>query len=63
MIFGFFKQDKKPDMADELKCIRMRNDARFKAVREKMQAEGKHMLSPSFKWVSADKWAADRGIF
>lgn len=57
MIFGFFKQDKKPDTADELKRIRMRNDARFKAVKERMQAEGKHMLSPSFKWTPSDKWA------
>ena len=62
MIFGFFKQDKKPDMADELKRIRMRNDARFKAVKERMQAEGKHMLSPSFKWETYDRWAEQRGI-
>lgn len=63
MIFNWFKQPKQADLSDELKRIRMRNDARFKAVKERMQAEGKHMLSPSFKWVSADKWAADRGIF
>lgn len=63
MIFNWFKQPKQADLSDELKRIRLRNDARFKAVREKMQSEGKHMLSPSFKWVSADKWAADRGIF
>lgn len=63
MIFNWFKQPKQADLSDELKRIRLRNEARFKAVREKMQAEGKHMLSPSFKWVSADKWAADRGIF
>ena len=57
MIFNWFKQPKQADLSDELKCIRMRNDARFKAVREKMQAEGKHMLSPSFKWTPSDKWA------
>lgn len=63
MIFNWFKQPKQADLSDELKRIRLRNEARFKAVKERMQAEGKHMLSPSFKWVSADKWAADRGIF
>ena len=62
MIFGFFKQEP-PAISEELKRIRIRNDARFKAVKEQMELEGKHMLSPSFKWVSADKWAADRGIF
>ena len=62
MIFGFFKQDK-PDLTEELKRIQARNDARFKAVKERMQAEGKHMLSPSFKWTPSDKLAADRGIF
>lgn len=62
MIFGFFKQEK-PDLTEELKRIRARNDARFKAVKERMQAEGKHMLSPSFKWTPSDKLAADRGIF
>lgn len=62
MILGFFKQEP-PVISEELKRIRARNDARFKAVKEQMEREGKHMLSPSFKWVSADKWAADRGIF
>ena len=62
MIFGFFKQEP-PAISEELKRIRARNDARFKAVKEQMEREGKHMLSTSFKWVSADKWAADRGIF
>lgn len=57
MIFNWFKQPKQADLSDELKRIRLRNDARFKAVREKMQAEGKHMLSPSFKWTPSDKWA------
>ena len=56
MIFGFLKQPK-TDSAEELKRIRMRNDARFKEVKERMQAEGKHMLSPSFKWTPSDKWA------
>jgi len=62
-IFNFFGHEKKSDLSEELKRIRLRNDARFRAVRERMQAEGKHMLSPSFKWTPSDKWAADRGIF
>ena len=62
MIFGFFKQDKKPDLTEELKRIRARNDARFKAVKEQMEREGKHMLSPSFKWEPYDRWAEQRGI-
>lgn len=57
MIFNWFKQPKQADLSDELKRISMRNDARFKAVKERMQAEGKHMLSPSFKWTPSDKWA------
>ena len=61
MIFGFFKQEP-PAISEELKRIRMRNDARFKAVKERMQAEGKHMLSPSFKWETYDRWAEQRGI-
>lgn len=63
MIFGFFKQDKKPDLTEELKRIRMRNDARFKAVREEMESEGKHLNCPSFKWIPSDRWAAEKGIF
>ena len=63
MIFGFFKQDKKPDLTEELKRIRARNDARFKAVKEQMEREGKHMLSQSFKWIPSDRWAAEKGIF
>lgn len=62
MIFGFFKQDKKPDLTEELKRIRMRNDARFKAVKERMQAEGKHINCPQFKWTKFDDWAAQKGI-
>lgn len=62
MIFGFFKQDKKPDLTEELKRIRARNDARFKAVKEQMEREGKHMLSQSFKWETYDRWAEQRGI-
>lgn len=62
MIFGFFKQDKKPDLTEELKRIRARNDARFKAVREQMEREGKHMNCPSFKWETYDRWSERRGI-
>ena len=62
MIFGFFKQDKKPDLTEELKRIRARNDARFKAVKEQMEREGKHMLSKGFKWIPTDEWKAQRGI-
>lgn len=61
MIFGFFKQEP-PAISEELKRIRMRNDARFKAVREEMEREGKHMLSPSFKWETYDRWAEQKGI-
>ena len=51
MIFGFFKQDK-PDLTEELKRIQARNDARFKAVKERMQAEGKHTIHAQwyFTW-------------
>ena len=62
MIFGFFKQEP-PAISEELKRIRMRNDARFKAVREEMESEGKHLNCPSFKWIPSDKWAAEKGIF
>lgn len=61
MIFGFFKQQP-PAISEELKRIRARNDARFKAVKEQMEREGKHMLSPSFKWETYDRWAEQRGI-
>ena len=61
MIFGFFKQEP-PAISEELKRIRARNDARFKAVKEQMKREGKHMLSPSFKWETYDRWAEQRGI-
>lgn len=61
MIFGFFKQEP-PAISEELKRIRARNDARFKAVKEQMEREGKHMLSPSFKWETYDRWAEQRGI-
>ena len=50
MIFGFFKQDKKPDLTEELKRIRARNDARFKAVKEQMEREGKNKRCPPLKW-------------
>lgn len=62
MIFGFFKQEP-PAISEELKRIRMRNDARFKAVREEMESEGKHLNCPSFKWIPSDRWAAEKGIF
>ena len=62
MIFGFFKQDKKPDLTEELKRIRMRNDARFKSVKEEMESEGKHLNCPQFKWTKFDDWAAQKGI-
>jgi len=61
MIFGFFKQEP-PAISEELKRIRARNDARFKAVREQMEREGKHMNCPSFKWETYDRWAERRGI-
>ena len=61
MIFGFFKQEP-PAISEELKRIRARNDARFKAVKEQMEREGKHMLSPSFKWETYDRWAEQKGI-
>ena len=62
MIFGFFKQEP-PAISEELKRIQARNDARFKAVKEQMEREGKHMLSQSFKWIPSDRWAAEKGIF
>ena len=62
MIFGFFKQEP-PAISEELKRIRMRNDARFKAAREEMESEGKHLNCPSFKWIPSDRWAAEKGIF
>ena len=62
MIFGFFKQEP-PAISEELKRLRMRNDARFKAVREEMESEGKHLNCPSFKWIPSDRWAAEKGIF
>ena len=61
MIFGFFKHEP-PAISEELKRIRMRNDARFKAVREEMESEGKHINCPQFKWTKFDDWAAQKGI-
>jgi len=61
MIFNFFRQDP-PAISEELKRIRARNDARFKAVREQMERAGKHMNCPSFKWETYDRWAERRGI-
>lgn len=62
-IFNWFKkQPEQVDLTEELKCIRLRNEARFKAVREQMEREGKHMNCPSFKWTKFDDWAAQKGI-
>ena len=63
MIFNWFKQDKKPVISQDLERRRIRNEARFEALKKQMESEGKHMLSQSFKWIPSDRWAAEKGIF
>lgn len=57
-----FGRKKQSDLTAELESRRLRNEARFKAMREKMQDEGKHLLNPKFKWVSADEFAMKNGL-
>ena len=61
-MFSFFKKKQQSDLTAELESKRLRNEARFKAMRAKMEAEGKHLLNPKFKWVSADEFAQAHGL-
>lgn len=61
-MFEFLKRKPQSDLTADLESKRLRNEARFKAMREKMEAEGKHLLNPSFKWIPADKWAEMHGM-
>lgn len=60
-MFSFFKKPKS-SLSEDLKRQGLRNEARFKAQKELMQAEGKHLLQQSFKWIPADKWAEMHGL-
>ena len=42
MIFNWFKQDKKPVISQDLERRRIRNEARFEALKKQMESEGKH---------------------
>lgn len=55
----FRKQDS--GLADEIKRIGLRNDARFKAVKEKMMRDGVHLLCGA-KYVPADEFKAQRRV-
>lgn len=61
-MLSFFKKQPKQDLTAELARKRLRNEARFKAMKERMIAEGKHITSPSFKWISADEFAMKNGL-
>lgn len=61
-MFEFLKRKPQSDLTAELESRRLRNEARFKAMREKMEAEGKHLLNPKFEWISADKFAQTHGL-
>ena len=61
-MFEFLKRKPQSDLTAELESKRLRNEARFKAMRAKMEAEGKHLLNPKFKWISADEYAEMHGL-
>ena len=61
-MLSFFKKKQQSDLTAQLASMRLRNEARAKAMRKKMEAEGKHLLNPSFKWIPADKWAEMHGM-
>lgn len=61
-MFEFLKRKPQSDLTAELESKRLRNEARFKAMKERMIAEGKHLLNPKFKWVSADEFAMKNGL-
>ena len=61
-MFSFFKKEHQSDLTAELARMRLRNEARAKAQKERLQAEGKFLLNPSFKWVSSDEFAQAHGL-
>lgn len=61
-MFEFLKRKPKSDLTAELKSMRLRNEVRAKAQKERLQAEGKFLLNPDFKWVSADEFAMKNGL-
>ena len=60
-LLDFFRKPQST-LSAELKRTAMRNELRFKAQRLQMEAEGKHLLQPSFKWIPADEYAARNGL-
>lgn len=60
-MFSFFKKQQS-DLTAQLASLRLRNEARAKAQKERLQAEGKYLLNPAFEWISADKFAQDHGL-
>lgn len=62
MIFNWFKPQEPSSNSEDIRRRSLRNEARFKAVREQMEREGKHMLSPGFKWTPTEEWLAQKGI-
>ena len=61
-MFEFFKRKPQSDLTAELARMRLRNEARAKAQKERLQAEGKFLLNPAFEWISADKFAQTHGL-
>lgn len=61
-MFSFFKKKQQSDLTAELKRRQLRNEARAKAQKERLQAEGKYLLNPAFEWISADKFAQTHGL-
>lgn len=62
-MFEFLKRKaKREDLTNELKRMRLRNEVRAKAQKEKLQAEGKYLLDPAFNWIPADKFAQMNGL-
>lgn len=61
-MFEFLKRKPQSDLTAELESMRLRNEVRAKAQKERLQAEGKFLLNPAFKWVSADEFAMKNGL-
>ena len=61
-MLSFFKKKQQSDLTAQLASLRLRNEARAKAQRERLQADGKYLLNPKFEWISADKFAQTHGL-
>lgn len=57
-----FGRKKQFDLTAQLASMRLRNEARAKAQKELLQAEGKYLLNPAFEWISADKFSQMNGL-